>query len=42
MSATVRCADGTTRKVDASLSYFSGSFEEPPDMDVSYEYAKEG
>jgi hypothetical protein len=38
MRAVVRCADGTTRTVEASIHYSRGSWECPPDVDVSYEY----
>jgi len=38
MRAVVRCADGTTRTVEASIHHYPGSLECPPDVDVNYEY----
>ena len=38
MTAIVRCADGTTRTVEASIHHYPGSWECPPDVGVSYEY----
>lgn len=39
--ARVRCADGTTRTVRASIRHYPGNRECPPDVDVNYEYEEE-
>jgi hypothetical protein len=38
VEATVRCEDGSTRRVKALYVEYGGSYMEPPDCDVEYEY----
>lgn len=39
--ARVRCADGTVRVARASIRHYPGSYDCPPDTDVTYEYEEE-